>query len=292
MRRIALWCLATLVAAGGAFFVLGEFYNLTAIRQHPPWVFRAIGIGRDAIVTLDAADVEIPADFAPSADPAGAALYQKHCVQCHGAPGVAPEEFALGMMPVPSNLVHAARTRPAAQIYWFVRNGLKMSGMPAWHLRMSEPDMWRVTAFVEAMPTLAPADYAALVDRAGGGTDAVEPVAASGVPADLERGRVALQVYACPACHIVPGMAQRPDLHVGPSLEDAALRRYVAGVLPNTPENMARWIADPQEIDPLSAMPDLGVPPGLARDIAAYLHDAAPEPPGRAADPAAPAAEE
>ena len=54
-------------------------------------------------------------------------------------------------------------------------------------------------------------------------------------------------------------------------------RRYIAGVLPNTSENMVRWITEPHGVDPLSAMPDLGVSEGVARDIATYLYEAAPE---------------
>ena len=277
MRRIVLWCLATLVVAGAALFVLGKFYEIGAIRQHPLWAYRGLALVRDSLVAIHAADVEVPDGFSPTADQAGAALYQKHCVQCHGAPGIAPAEFALGMMPVPTNLVQAARDRDAEGIYWFIRNGLKMSGMPAWDLRMSEADIWRVTAFVEALPTLAPAEYVSLVEAAGGGADAVIPVAASGSPGpDPERGRRAMQLYACPSCHIIPGIVGPANIRVGPSLERAGARRYVAGVLPNTPENLARWIADPQEVDPLSAMPDLGVPPDLARDMAAYLYAVGP----------------
>ena len=276
MKRIA-FTVGALVAAGAAVFVLGEFYNLTAVRQHPAWLFRAIAVVRDTIVSVDADSVEVPDGFAASADPPGAALYHKHCVQCHGAPGVAPQEFALGMMPVPSNLVAAAKERPAEEIHWFIRYGLKMSGMPAWELRMSEADMWRVTAFVEALPTLSPADYASLLDEAGGGADAVTPVDPAGADAlgDPRIGRRAMQVYACSSCHIIPGIVGA-HVRVGPSLAEAGARRYIAGVLPNTPENMARWIEAPQEIDPLSAMPDLGVPQNLARDMAAYLYEIAP----------------
>jgi cytochrome c1 len=42
-------------------------------------------------------------------------------------------------------------------------------------------------------------------------------------------------------------------------------------MLPNTPENMVRWLREPQAVNPRSAMPDLGVSEGDARDIAAFL---------------------
>ena len=51
-----------------------------------------------------------------------------------------------------------------------------------------------------------------------------------------------------------------------------ARRAYIAGQLPNQPENLIRWLVDPQAIEPGTAMPDLDVTPELARDIAAYLY--------------------
>ncbi len=281
MMRVLLWCGGTLVAAAFAGLVLGQFYDLSATRQHPWWVYRALVLYRDTVTSLDASDIEVPDGFAAAADPAGAALFEAHCAGCHGAPGQAPETFALGMMPVPPPLVAAGRKLAPNEIYWFIRNGLKMSGMPAWYLRMSEADMWHVTAFVEALPTLTPAGYASLLDRAGGPAATVAPAQGADRTADPDRGRVALQVHGCRSCHVIPGIVGA-RVHVGPSLAAAGVRRYLAGVLPNTPANMVRWITDPKGVDPLTLMPDLGVSEGDARDMAAYLYRVAPKPPAAA----------
>ncbi|MNL90283.1 Cytochrome c oxidase subunit 2 precursor [compost metagenome] len=48
-------------------------------------------------------------------------------------------------------------------------------------------------------------------------------------------------------------------------------RSRIAGVLPNTPDNMRQWLMDPQQIKPGSAMPALGLREQDARDIAAFL---------------------
>jgi hypothetical protein len=47
---------------------------------------------------------------------------------------------------------------------------------------------------------------------------------------------------------------------------------YIAGQLSNDPQNLLRWIQDPQAVEPGTAMPDLGVGPEVARDMAAYLY--------------------
>ena len=48
-------------------------------------------------------------------------------------------------------------------------------------------------------------------------------------------------------------------------------RIYIAGVLRNTPDNLTRWIRDPQKIVPGNAMPDMGITEPEARDLAAFL---------------------
>lgn len=58
---------------------------------------------------------------------------------------------------------------------------------------------------------------------------------------------------------------------MGPPLVSWSRRSYIAGALPNNEENLVRWMTDPQEIEPGTAMPDLGVDEIEARDIAAYL---------------------
>lgn len=49
-------------------------------------------------------------------------------------------------------------------------------------------------------------------------------------------------------------------------------RVIVAGRFANTPANMERWISQPQQVPPGTAMPDLGVSEGDARDITAFLY--------------------
>lgn len=88
---------------------------------------------------------------------------------------------------------------------------------------------------------------------------------------DPERGKLLLRQFACGSCHEIPGVAAAKG-KVGPPLEGVATRVYLAGVLPNTPENMLGFIRAPQEAAPRTAMPDLGVTEEHARDMVAYLY--------------------
>jgi len=86
-----------------------------------------------------------------------------------------------------------------------------------------------------------------------------------------DRGATLIRSYGCGTCHTVPRV---PGAHatVGPNLQGIASRAYIAGVLPNVPNNMVRWIQNPQAVDEKTAMPNLNVSSRDARDIAAYLY--------------------
>lgn len=85
------------------------------------------------------------------------------------------------------------------------------------------------------------------------------------------RGALAIRQYGCPSCHTIAGIPGA-DAVVGPPLNAIASRAYIAGVLTNSPTNMTRWIQHPQEVDPHTAMPEMGVTAADARDIASYLY--------------------
>jgi cytochrome c len=88
---------------------------------------------------------------------------------------------------------------------------------------------------------------------------------------DPARGRRALRTYGCNACHAIPGVPGG-DAAAGPPLGGIAARPTIAAQLPNTPENMVRWIRHPQRLNPHTAMPDTGVSDDDAHHIAAYLY--------------------
>jgi cytochrome c len=88
---------------------------------------------------------------------------------------------------------------------------------------------------------------------------------------DPEGGKAALARFGCTSCHTIPGVRGANGL-VGPPLTQFARRAYIAGQLPNDAENLVRWIQNPQVIEPGTAMPNLGIVPAVARDMAAYLY--------------------
>jgi cytochrome c1 len=85
-----------------------------------------------------------------------------------------------------------------------------------------------------------------------------------------DHGKLLLRQFGCGECHRIPGVATAEGTF-GPPLTAIGRRLYLAGHLPNTADNLVRWIRAPQSIDPATAMPDLDVGEAHARDMAAYL---------------------
>jgi cytochrome c2 len=84
-------------------------------------------------------------------------------------------------------------------------------------------------------------------------------------------GRDTIRKYGCYACHTIDGVPGARGL-VGPPLDGIALREFIAGELPNTPQNLMHWIQHPRQVEPHTVMPEMGVTEQDSRDIAAYLY--------------------
>ncbi|HJQ62879.1 MAG TPA: c-type cytochrome [Burkholderiales bacterium] len=268
MKTLAiLAALALLGMTGGAAFVWSGIYDISATDQHLPPTYWLIEKTMRRSVARRGNDVSVPPLGAPEQVAHGLALYRIHCVQCHGAPGVPPEPFALGLTPLPAPLVQTGREWAPGEIFWVVKYGIKMTGMPAWEFRMSDDDIWSVVALVQRLPSYSPQAYQRTPTPTLKPHEARTPAAPD---ISVDRGRIALQQYACAGCHRIPGVTGH-EARVGPPLAGIASRTTLGGVLPNSPDNLVRWIREPQQHSPLTAMPDLRVTERDARDIAAYL---------------------
>ncbi|MDY7227707.1 c-type cytochrome [Hyalangium rubrum] len=88
---------------------------------------------------------------------------------------------------------------------------------------------------------------------------------------DPALGKAAISRYGCGSCHTIPGVPGATAT-VGPPLQALGQRTFLAGRLPNSPENLMQWVRHPQELEQGTAMPNLDVTEEDARHIAAYLY--------------------
>jgi cytochrome c1 len=93
----------------------------------------------------------------------------------------------------------------------------------------------------------------------------------SGQASDAQkRGAALIIANGCGTCHSIPGIAGARG-NVGPPLDHIGTRVFIAGMLRNTPDNMVRWLKDPQAVIPGNAMPNMNLSDAQARDITTYL---------------------
>ncbi len=264
--------LALVAVTGAAVLIYSGLYNVAATRQHFQVTHTVLELAMRQAVRLRAREIVEPPLADERMQVRGAACFRDKCVQCHGAPGVAQGDIGKSMQPIPGPLVDASRHWRPRELFWVTSHGIKMSGMPAWEYRLTESQLWDVVAFMQQLPQLNAQQYAQIARQADGSPSCGRGVdtAIITTAVDVERGRQALHQYACSACHTIPGVTSSKPL-VGPPLDGMGSRRLIAGTLPNTPENLAKWLVQTQAVKPGTAMPQLDVAPQDARDMAAYL---------------------
>ncbi|MFQ5916677.1 MAG: c-type cytochrome, partial [Candidatus Binatia bacterium] len=75
------------------------------------------------------------------------------------------------------------------------------------------------------------------------------PTLAPPTPVTAEDGRTVFIVQACVGCHTVQGIPEAQG-KVGPELTHFASNSLIAGVLPNSEENLRKWLKDPPAVKP------------------------------------------
>ena len=256
----------------GIAILLSGALSTAATTQHAAFTHWLLDAGLRYSLRANADEIEPPALSDPALIRRGEACFRTHCVHCHGAPAVARAPHGLGMMPIPNDLTQASREWPAGWLYYVTAKGVRMTGMPAWEYRLSDADLWSTVAFLRTLPHLTRPELLRLESlpssQCVSDADAITGSSADDDP--HERGQIVLRQYGCHACHRIDGVVG-PDAVVGPPLVDWPRRRYIAGTIPNTRENLARWIVDPTGVSPGTLMPDLGVTEPHAREMAAFL---------------------
>lgn len=168
-RGIALGAVGTLlvIGAAAATYIVSGSADVAADSPHAPFVAYVLESAREQAIHERSEALAVPGDLdAPARVLQGAGNYDAMCVQCHLAPGMGPTELSRGLNPAPPNLTR--EEVDAAETFWVVKHGIKMTGMPAWGHSMADEYVWNLAAFVKRLPGLDEAGYRDLVARSGG----------------------------------------------------------------------------------------------------------------------------
>ena len=156
---IAAAALLPLGAGTALIFVKSGVYNVRASKPHTSFTFWLTHETMIHSVRRHARSIDAPAQFSGAQVVAGFCKYEAHCVACHGAAGVGRQRWVSGLEPSPPYLLDIHQQFSRNELFWIVKNGIKMTGMPSWKNEMSDAEIWDVVAWLEASPKLPPETY-------------------------------------------------------------------------------------------------------------------------------------
>jgi mono/diheme cytochrome c family protein len=159
------------VAIGGELlFALSGTFDVAATSpdsSFTQWLFHTT---MRRSVAMRSSNVAAP-PFTEERAKGGFKEFSEMCTGCHGAPGKPPHAVGKGLNPRPPDLAKAAPAWDDRNLFWIIKNGIKMTGMPAFGRTHDDQTIWNIVAFLKKLPGMTSEQYEALQGRAGGPED-------------------------------------------------------------------------------------------------------------------------
>jgi mono/diheme cytochrome c family protein len=147
------------IAIASLGIVFSGAYNVAATEPHTAFVRWLFSTTMHRSVEVRGTDVRAPQNFTEDQFKKGFSEFNEMCVGCHGAPGKEANEIGKGINPGAPNLADSAKHWDSAHLFWIIKNGIKMTAMPAFAPTHSDDEIWTIIAFVRRLPELTPEQY-------------------------------------------------------------------------------------------------------------------------------------
>ncbi|AGK58759.1 cytochrome C class I protein [Hyphomicrobium denitrificans 1NES1] len=147
------------LAAGGLIYIYSGTYNVAASNPHSPILGWVLVTARDKSIAARTDEVGPPPPPSPSSIKEGFEHFDEMCVACHGAPGVERGEVGKGLNPKPPDLVRLSKGIDPRQLFWVVKNGIRMTGMPSFGATHNDHAIWNIVAFLKELPATTAQKY-------------------------------------------------------------------------------------------------------------------------------------
>ena len=159
----AIGVLAILAAGAAGLYFFGGFYDIAASEKDSAIIARMLILVRQASIARHATDTPpIKLDDDAVVREGAHAFAQRGCVNCHGAPGAQWAKFSEGLNPDPPDLAESAANRDPREIFWIVKHGIRMTGMPSFGATgVPDREIWTIAAFVKRLPKVSEQDFKA-----------------------------------------------------------------------------------------------------------------------------------
>lgn len=156
------------IGVGALAFAYSGIFNVAATATHDPVTNWLLEKTRSRSIEVRAKDIKVPDLDNEEIQLAGINDYNSMCVECHTAPGRVPSSLAKGLNPPPPDLAEEALEESPEVLFWVTKNGIRMTGMPAWGVSHGDDEIWPVIAFLQVLPDLDGAAYEEMLEEAKG----------------------------------------------------------------------------------------------------------------------------
>jgi len=157
--------LITLVITGFLVIWFG-LYNVAANDKHYALTLKVLELVRNRSITMRADETNMPDIEDEKLIAEGALNYADMCTGCHLAPGMKATELHTGLYPQPPNFSQSTHGHHnPANMFWVIKNGIKMTGMPAWSPAHTDNQIWSMVAFINKMNEMSAEQYQQLIER-------------------------------------------------------------------------------------------------------------------------------
>ncbi len=153
-------------------YIYSGIYNVSALVPHNKltlWIMNTVGDNSIKHHAND--DIKTPDLSDSSLVKMGFVHFREMCVGCHGGPGIEQSEIAKGLYPSPPMLSKTAKEWTPQQLFWITKNGLKMTGMPAFGPTHTDDMIWAIVAFTKQLPTMTKEQYQKFDNETKGESD-------------------------------------------------------------------------------------------------------------------------
>ncbi len=163
MKKIIVTVILTLVVLifGFYIYIASGTYDISQLSPHNSLTKSIIGTTTHNSINKRMKENTVPANIKDTEMIVmGFKHYTEMCSNCHGAPGEKAEEMAEGLYPKPPELYKHTEEGDAQEFFWIIKNGIKMTSMPAFKPTHTDEKIWAITAFVtQKLPKMTAAEY-------------------------------------------------------------------------------------------------------------------------------------
>lgn len=159
LTRVAI--VAVILIIGLLLFIYSGVYNVSAMEPHNALTLWLINSLKDNSIEHHAKEIQAPNLNDSSMVRLGFSHYREMCTGCHAGPGLSRDEIGQGLYPMAPKLAESAKELSPSELFWITKDGIKMTGMPAFGKTHSDEKIWAIVSFLEKLPGMTNEQYQA-----------------------------------------------------------------------------------------------------------------------------------